>query len=154
MGPCAHRAWMGAASTLRTVLQKRGEARSIRILILFVSHWVIKELYKALTLALVETCVSVGICVCELMPNVAAATANAVSLMRWQVQRETFGNATTLFYTCFIFCSFFSWFALNSVSFTPQCFPYILKSQGKQSSFPLIKCVRSKMFGEEQVSTL
>lgn len=53
MGPCALRAWT-AASTARTFLQRRGETARVFTcmcvcVIQFVSQWVMKELYRAVT---------------------------------------------------------------------------------------------------------
>lgn len=51
MGPCALRAWMGAASTVRMVLPKKGE--TVHVCVWFLCHRAFKELYKALNVALI-----------------------------------------------------------------------------------------------------
>lgn len=51
----------------------------VRLPILFVSHWVIKELYRSVNLASVWNCEPVCVCVCEFTPKVAAAAAAAAA---------------------------------------------------------------------------
>ena len=76
MGLCALRVSMGAMSTARTVLQKRGVCTVPIAVSVSLGH---KELYRALHLVLVQSCRPVGVCKYEFVTNIAAA--DTVSMM-------------------------------------------------------------------------